>query len=245
MKNNDQLITGFNISDAKRVRAHLTKLLPYIDTNKMAIVGGLAIRYFLTKSGLEYPVRPFNDLDLKVEEADAVSPNVSKDFLVYHYHPPQKGSFYIVLVDPTSKTKVDIFDWNPPIESYTMVNFAGYKLKVQSMEDQLVKTVYDIQRISQEKKVDPKQFKDTQLLMQIVNFKKANEIWRKRSFKDYPHSLQKAIERANNIVKQHPEWLQRDPFKMPKPYQCDSCQSSDGFNIVPMDKIYQVLGYVE
>lgn len=245
MTNNDQLITGFSINDTNRISTHLTKLLPYIDTNKMAIVGGLAIRYFLNQSGLKYPVRPFNDLDIKVEKADVVSPQASKEFLVYHYHPPKKGSFYIVLVDPTSKTKVDIFDWNPPVESYITVNFAGYKLKLQSIEDQLVKTVYDIQRISAEANVDPKQFKDTRLLMRVADMDLADKIWKKRNYKNYPKSIYDAIQRAEKIATDHSEWIKEHPFKKPQPYKCEICQDADGFKVEDMRKIYKVLGYVE
>lgn len=245
MQNNKQFITGFSVSDTKRVKTHLTKLLPYIDTDKMAIVGGLAIRYLLSKAGVDYPLRSFNDLDLMVENANAVSQTVSNDFLIYHYHPSQNNSFYIVLVDPISRTKVDIFDWNPPLEKYITVEFEGYKLKMRSVEDQLVKTVYDIQRISEEKKVDPKQFEDTKLLMQIVDLKKADKLWRKRNFKGYPGSLEKAIERANKIAKQHPQWLQRDPFKRVEPYHCVACKSTKEFKITPMKEIYKILGYVE
>lgn len=245
MKNNHQLITGFSVRDAKRVRAHLTKLLPYIDTDKMAIVGGLAIRYHLTKAGIKYTVRSFNDLDLMVKEPSDVSPKVSNDFLIYHYHPPKNDSFYIVLVDPVSKTKVDIFNWDPPLEKFINVDFNGYQLKMRSAEDQLVKTVYDIQRISKEKEVDPKQFEDAKLLMQIADLKEADKIWKRKNFKDYPNSLQKAIERANKIATKHPEWIKRDPFKRPKPYRCAACKSTEKFKVTPMKEIYKILGYVE
>jgi len=56
------------------------------------------------------------------------------------------------------------------------------KFKVVDTEDQLVKTVFDIQRISQENKVDPKQFIDTRLLMKVADMEKANEIWRDREY---------------------------------------------------------------
>lgn len=244
-ENKNQLITGFSANDATRVKAHLIKLLPYIDTDKLAIVGGLAIRYHLTRVGMRYPIRPFNDLDLMVKEASAVSPKVSKDFLIYHYHPPKGGSFYIVLVDPVSKTKVDIFDWNPPMEESVTVRFNGYKLKMRSAEDQLVKTVIDIQRISKEQKVNPKQFEDTKLLMQVVDNKKTDKIWMKRKFPYYPNSINEAINKANKIAMQHSEWLLKDPFKRIKPYRCKACRNANGFKITPMKKIYNILGYVE
>ena len=240
-----QLITGFGKSDAKRIKTHLIKLLPHIVINKMAIVGGLTIRYHLAKAGITYPVRPFNDLDLMVRDVSDVSSEVSKDFLVYHYHPPKEGTFYIVLLDPASKTKVDIFNWDPPLEEFITVDFDGYKLKIRSVEDQLVKTVYDIQRISKGKKVDPKQFEDTKLLLKIVDFKKAGKLWRKRNFEGYPSTLHEAIARANKIAKQHPEWLQVNPFKRLKPYHCVFCKMTGKFKITPMEEIYKILKFVE
>ena len=244
MSNND-LISGFNDIDSKRVKIHLVKLLHYINVDKMAIVGGLAIRYLLAKAGIKYPVRDFNDLDIMVKEANDVSAKVSKDFLVYHYHPQIGDSFYIVLIDPESRTKVDIFDWNPPLEDYITVKFEGYKLKMRSVEDQLVKTVYDIQRISTGKKVDPKQFMDATLLRKIANLKKADNLWKKRNYPNYPKSITDAINRANKIAQVHPTWVQKNPFKRLKPYVCTTCQETSDFKITPMVQIYKVLGYVE
>jgi len=43
-------------------------------------------------------------------------------------------------------------------EGFEEVVFHGSKIKVVDTEDQLVKTVFDIQRISQENKVDPKHY---------------------------------------------------------------------------------------
>ena len=245
MEKSYQLITGFSVSDAKRIKTHLTKLLPYINTKKMAIVGGLAIRFHLTKAGISYPVRPFNDLDLMVQDVSDVSSDVSEEFLVYHYHPPKDGSFYIVLVDPVSKTKVDIFNWDPPLEESIIVDFNRYKLKMRGAEDQLVKTVYDIQRISAEKKVDPKQFLDASLLIEIANLTLADKILRKRNYSDYPNSVMAAYERAAIIAKKHPKWLKKFPFKKPKLYRCLDCRSTKKFKITPMRQIYEILGYVE
>lgn len=238
-------ISGFSRTDTRRIESHFSRLLPYLDTSKVWIVGGLAIRYHLAKHGVRYPIRKFNDIDLVVEDPTAVSPEVKKEFLIYHYHPIKNNSFYIVLIDPSTKTKVDIFDPTTPIEYSQPVNFQGYDIKITGLEGQLVKTVYDIQRISKKTKVDPKQFLDTDLLIEIADMDLADRIWRKRRYSKYPTSIYLAIKRAKKIAKLHPEWVKEHPFKKSKPYKCGDCRSGDGFIVEDMEKIYQILGYVE
>ena len=102
-----ELIQGFSPEDTERVSAHLEKLLPYLRQDAFTIVGGLAIRYHLATHKIAYPQRAFNDLDIMVDSLDAVSTAVIDNFLVEHYHPPIANAFYLVLIDPGTKTKVD------------------------------------------------------------------------------------------------------------------------------------------
>lgn len=241
------LINGFNETDNKRIETHLNKLFPYLDKEKFVIVGGLAIRYHLALKGIDYHIRPFNDLDIIMESMEAIDPNVTKEFMVYHYHPHQKnGTFYLVLIDPESKTKIDIFDYKDvPPESIVKVPFGKELIKVVSIEDQLVKTVIDIQRISETAKVDPKQFIDTTLLSQIADMNLANKIWGRKNNPQWPTNIKDAIKRANKIKNEHPEWVQEKPFRKPKPYICPDCVNDSQFPLTPMATIYEALQYVE
>lgn len=224
----------------------LQKILPHMKKEQFLVVGGLAIRYHLNQHGVTYPLREFNDLDLKAFSIDVIKPSVQKDFLIYHYHPLKNGSFFVALVDPGTKIKVDIFDTTIKHEEYTVLPFHEWKLKIVAIEDQLVKTVYDIGRISEESKVDPKQFSDTDLLLKIANIEKAQKIWGERNYKNYPSSINEAIERAKQIAKEHPEWLKEKPFRRPEPYVCPSCENTSDFKVTPMEEVYKVLGgYVE
>ncbi len=241
----NQLINGFSKRESKKIELHLKKLLPYLDSRNFVIVGGLAIRYYVAKAGLQYPSRPFNDLDIIAKDINILSPEVKKDFIISHYHPKKNTSFYIVLIDPISKTKIDIFDYNFPPEETISVKFGSYLLKIQSIEDQLVKTVFDLQRISPEKLVDPKQFFDARLLMKIADMKKADIFWKKKKFKDYPNPIVEAFQRAEKISQEQPKLLKEKPFRKQASYECPDCVSTPDFPITPMDKIYQLLGYVE
>lgn len=240
----NQLVKGFSESESERVNKHLSKLVKYLTPGKFVIVGGLAIRYHLQTAGIDYPQRGFNDLDLIAENADVVHPGIAHDFLVYHFH--QDGnSFFFALVDEETKTKVDIFDWGNPPDNVMEVPFESGVLKIVSVEDQLAQTVRDIQRISEEAKVDPKQFSDAQLLSQIADMEKADELWRKRRNPEHPESIFDAIKKAEEIKQEHPEWVQVGPFHKPGPYDCSGCVRSEKYPLDPMDKIYSILGYVE
>src|SRR5260221_6345376 len=239
------LISGFSGSDSKMVDKFLQKLIPHLVESEYLIVGGLAIRYQLHKHGVSYPIGDFNDLDLKANSPHAVKPSVTKDFLIYHYHPLKNRSFFIVLVDPETKIKIDVFDRTIKEEGFEEIVFHGSKIKVVNIEDQLVKTVFDIQRISQENKVDPKQFIDTRLLLKVADMEKANEIWRDREYRQYPTTIHEAIDRAEQIYKEHPEWVVEKPFRHLEPYVCPKCESVSGFPITPMEEIYKILGYTE
>lgn len=208
--NKISLIDGFHSPESEKVDYFLRKLIPHLVAEKYLVVGGLAIRYLLFMRGIDYPTRDFNDLDIKLFSGDVLSPSISKDFLIYHYHPTKNNSFFFALIDPKTKIKVDLFDSTIKYERFTKVPFHRRALGVVGVEDQLVKTVFDIQRISNEQKVDPKQFIYTSLLRDIADLKLADKIWKQRKYENYPPSLELAIERAEKVAKEHPGWVKEN-----------------------------------
>ena len=247
MNNDHILLKGLSKGERKRTSLFLDKLLRHFSPDNFAIVGGLAIRYHIMKRDLPYPERSLNDLDIIIKDINDIPPSVTKDFLIAEWHPPKKSGYFIVkLVDPETKIKADIFPFGPDsTKRFINLPFMGYTINVASIEDQLVKTVFDIQRISAQNKVDPKQFSDAKLLMKIADLKLANQVWKDQSFKRYPKSITDAIDRAKNIAKKHPEWLQEQPFRKPKPFKCPDCKPPADFPLTPMEEIYKILGYGE
>ena len=199
MANGIPLVVGFTKSDEIRVDTLLQKLIPHLKKDQFAIVGGLAIRHHLICAGIKYPKRPLNDLDIIAKKADVVLPSVIKDFSVAHYHPQKGSAFYIVLIDPESKTEVDIFDYTQPPKELVKVAFHEYVVNIRSIEDQLVKTVLDTLKVVDRLVVDPKQFQDARLMMQAADMEKAEENWKSRNFKKYPRSLVKALKGKSTI----------------------------------------------
>ncbi len=242
LKNSVDLTSGFSKPDQKKIKIHLKKLFPYLKKDGFVIVGGLAIRYLCLSHGLPYLKREFNDLDIIVKNPKVISKKIAEDFLIYHYHP---DDFFLALVEPETKTKVDIFDFYPRPNKTVGTNLNGEEVNIVSVEDQLVKTVLDINRISEKKKVDPKQFKDTELLLRIADLKVADKLWKRNKFTRLPRKLEDAILRAQTISKKYPNWLKKKPFRKPRPYRCLKCKSTGGFKIMPMKEIFQIMGYVE
>ncbi len=244
MSAKNQLVSGFSESESERIDKHLSKLIMHLAPGRFVIVGGIAIRYHLQKAGIQYPERPFNDLDIIVESIDVVNPDIIDDFLISHFH--QKDNFfYLALVDEETRTKVDIFDWEKPPDKVVEVPFEDGCIKIISVEDQLVKTVYDIQRISKKANVDPKQFLDARLLSQIADIKRADELWKKKRDTRFPESLSDAIKRAELIKQKHPEWVKKSPFRKQAPYMCPDCVKSKEFPLDSMKRIYEILGTIE
>lgn len=239
-----ELITGFSENDSERIGQHLSKLLPHLIPNRFVIVGGLAIRHHLEQAGITYPQRPINDLDIIAEDVTVVKPDIIDDFLVYHFH-QDSNLFYFAFVDEDTRTKVDVFDYSMPPEETVEVSFKGEPVKIVSVEDQLVKTVFDIQRISNEAKVDPKQFLDASLLMQIADMDKANKFWLKKKRPEDPGSITEAIKKAEAIKNAHPNWVTESPFKKTGPYKCKECVVSEKFPLGSMQRIYKILGMIE
>ncbi len=200
------LISNYSLKDQKRIELHFTKLLPHLQKDQFIIVGGLAINYHLKKRGVKIPFRPFNDLDIMAKSPSVVLPSVIKDFLIYHYH-KRKSSFFIALVDPESRTKIDIFDYSITPEKTEEVLFGNYKLRIRGVEDQLIKTILDTLKVKEGVKIDPKQFIDARLLLKVADMSKADRIWKVHSLTKIAPNIISAFQDAEKTAKIHPELL--------------------------------------
>ena len=242
----------FAHSERKRMEFFLEKFLRHIKQNKLVICGGLATRYHLITHDTPFPQRSFNDLDLLIESIDDIKSSVISDFMLYHYHPPrrddpvEKTYFFYAFVDPISHIKADIFPyrWSAP-ERFVKAEFQDKPIRVVGIEDQLIQCLYDVSRISEKQKVDPKQLHDVHSLLQISDVKLAKHIWKTNNHPLYPKTINEAIKQADLIFVKYKEWWQEKPYQKPKPYTCLHCQNRPDYPITDMRKIYKVLKYVE
>lgn len=230
--------------DRGKVENLLEALLPHLDVKKTILVGGLAIRHHVNAHGVAYLQEPFSDLDVITNDERAVRPSITKTFLVAHHHRQGQDGFYFSFVEPALKVSVDVFGGGIAIWPHqtTSVRWGKDQLKLCGIEDQLVKTVIDIGRISAEAKVDPKQFSEADLLRKLADLEVAERRWREVMGTTGP-SLKDAYQQAVQTAEAHPEWLQKNPFQKPAGYVCRECVDSTDFPLTPPAEVERVLGY--
>ncbi|MBI5358423.1 hypothetical protein HZB69_02225 [Candidatus Amesbacteria bacterium] len=242
MNAEQQFVVGFVENETKRIESFLDKLLPHLEVGEFVIVGGLAIRFHLASRGVEFPTRPFNDLDLIVKTSRTLRPSVTRDFLISHYHLIPGQVPYIALVDAVNHMKADIFSYDPAPEKVVAVGYKNYHLDIVSVEDQLAKTVADCTRIFTDKfALDPKQIADAKLLMEIADMEKAERIWRSRVFSQHPKSLIDEFADVLSAAEQFPNRLKKNPFRKPRDYVCAECAPVLEFPLTTLDKIHDIL----
>lgn len=240
-----ELTLGYTEEGNKKAVGVLQRLLPHFTRDNLVIVGGLATRYNLASHGFPVLERPFNDLDVMIKNPSEMKPSITDEFLIYHYHPPKQESFYMVLVDPQTKTKVDIFDYDPAPIQPEIVQVGDYTVSIRGAADQLTKTVFDLLRITAPHRTDPKQFSDARLLMQIADPEVARRIWEERHAHKYPFSIEEALVKADEARVEYPEKVFEHPYRRSELYVCGECEEVPGYPITPMKRIFDLLGYVD
>jgi hypothetical protein len=236
-----EVLRGFTEQDAARIESHLDYLVPHLEPDRFTVVGGIAVRYRAQESGLSFPPRQFNDLDIVADNFSVVSPSITNDFLTYHVH--QDGdSFFFAFVDPRTRTKVDIFDSTFPVREANYVKIGKNSLKVITAENQLVTLIPTVLLASNDLKRDPKLVDEINLLASISDMRRAQELWEQSGGEGL---IQDGIQRVNDFMKENPQFFQEKPYHKPGPYECSSCVDLPEFPIVPMEQVYEVLGYVE
>jgi len=248
-----ELVVGYLPEDKKRLEKHLQKLLSHVDIEKTTLVGGIPIKYHLTRLGVKFKEKPSNDLDLVVKDSSAVKPSVTKDFHVSHYHPNdgKKERFYLVLVDEETKTKSDIFGEDfYVVQEREEVDFFGQPVGIVSLEDQLAVSLLEFSRALKGHTLYKQNLDFIRLMAEVADMDKTTKFLKAKpgsqhDIKDKSLSAQELLEKIESYLKDNPEQLQDRDDKERKPYECERCVESEKFPITAMEKIYEILGYAE
>lgn len=204
-----ELLSGYQGIDKDQLIAALRRLLPYLDLNNIYFCGGIAIRYHLANNQKPISQRPTKDLDLCAITLDAVLPKVKGKFEVVDLQHLCGGySFFLKLLDLEQDFIIDVFDNSFPARDPIKVQFENWMVNMRNAEDQLVKTVFDLQEVLKDGKIDttPKQFEDARALWEIVDRQKAQKYWSESVqenplFHGMPENLEEAMIKAENHVK--------------------------------------------
>lgn len=235
------LLGGLDEEVRRKAETHLTRLVPHLKPDRFAVVGGLAVNFLATLKSIPFHREDFNDLDLVITEAGAVLPTVVNDFMIAHYHFDEndKNLEYFALVDRESRTKSDIFPNSPQRKSFLRAKVGGFSINVSTAEDQLVKTVQDLQNFSERRPVDSKFYSHLRLLREIADFDEASRTWEELAKKDYPRTLKEAIGGAERKAKGHPDWIRDTSFRKPRPDKCEECVVTVDYPLTPLEEVYK------
>lgn len=208
----------------ERIHACLSRLLRHVDQQRVALTGGVAIDLHARVSGRRRHRGgwPDPDVDFVAETVEAVSPRVSEDFLVSHFHLPQPGypKFLVQLVDPSSKLRVDVFpDALGALRRAIERDVAGISMLVLEPCDLLEHKLAILARASADHPVDEKHHQDALVLGEICG----------RSIPAPPASS-----------------LRPDTYSQDVDAVCARCETSrsDAFPLASRRQIRGILGYV-
>ena len=164
--------TWFETPEVSRLAGCLSRLLPHLRSDGIAIAGSVAMEIGLARAGHAASRLAITDLDLVARDLEVVSPGVRSQFLISHYHVPQPDApkFMVQLVDPIARIRIDIFpDLAGSIEQSETVTIGDHVIKVLTLQTIFDHKVQTLERASEARPVDPKHDEDARLIGTIVS----------------------------------------------------------------------------
>jgi hypothetical protein len=201
----------------------LRRLLPHVDTARIALTGGVAIGLHLERAeGDQTRCLAADDVDFVSDDIEAVRDTVTSEFLVSHFHEPAPGysKFLIQLVDPVERLRLDIFPaMLGALERASVVDVGGVSLRVLTAPDILDHKLALLSGASTASPVDEKHCADARRLGILCG----------RQVPPFPASHFTMPSYSREVEK-----------------SCPRCQASQraGFTLAPKTTIVDILGYV-
>jgi hypothetical protein len=164
--------TWFETPAVSRLASCLSRLLPHLRSDGIAITGSVAMEIGLARAGHAASRPAITDLDLVARNLEVVSPAVGSQFLISHYHVPQPHApkFMVQLVDPIARIRIDIFpDLAGSIERAQTVTIGDHLVKVLALQTIFDHKAQTLERASEAQPVDPKHDEDARLIGRIVS----------------------------------------------------------------------------
>ena len=143
---------GFPAPETARLLGCVSRLMPHLRLDEVAITGGVAIQLGMAEIGTEGPREAIADLDLVAGSLNAVASSIAGPFLVSHYHVAQPGvpKFMVQLVDPVSRIRVDVFpDLVGSLARARAVKVGTSQIRMLGLEDILEHKLQTISKASE------------------------------------------------------------------------------------------------
>jgi hypothetical protein len=201
----------------------LRRLMPHVDAARIALTGGVAIGVHreVTRGDRTRAVAA-EDLDFIADDVSAVRQTATGQFLVSHFHLPQPGytKFFVQLVDPTTRLRLDIFpDALRALSRASLVDVSGVPLRVVGANDLLDHKLALLSRASASSPIEEKHYADAKCLGAMCGHE------------------------VSPLPASH---LSRTVFSHDLEQSCVRCHVSQNsaFPLAPKRAIFDILGYV-
>jgi hypothetical protein len=190
--------------------------------DEIAMAGGVAIELRLADKGVSGWRDRILDLDFVARRREAIASSVAREFLVCHYHLPQPGypKFLVMLVDPVSRIRVDVFpDLVGFIGKAQPMSVCGQTWLVFDFESMLDHKLLTLAKASERRPVDEKHHRDALLLARLL---------------------------GRGVPPTPPTSFREDVYSTDLDARCARCEASRdaAFPIAPKRQVFDLLGYV-
>ncbi len=239
---NFDLTVAFVAEDVKRIQRTFQRLAKYLPS--YALTGGIATIYYFGKYDFLLQKRDLNDLDVVTSDPNELLSSVKQDFLISHYHPKNhKGKFHIMLVDPKTKLRIDIFPYltNAHARLKTVV-IKGQSFSILSLEDLVCRLLSNCVDVIRGKTVDPKYVLNMLSLMGICDKSLVREVW--NEYKKEEEHFDVTYWKVVTSIKDEPNLLQKTIYSQDLNFICEACDPRKNLPLATNQQIYDLIGYV-
>ncbi len=232
--------------DGSRCRRALTKLAG--QTNEpLLVTGGLAVAWHLSVRGVNIRKRPFNDIDVVVEDESRLRASLTRHFLVAHYHPSHgRGRMLLQLADEESRARIDLFTPGSVTlaERSRTAGLGDGRCGVVAAEDLAARLLCVLYQVVAGKAVAPKHYEAFTLLAGVADLDRAGALWREYRDDWHADDLRDAMTMVREAIAENPDLLQPEVYGQAVQQTCLRCHESEAFPLAPPSKIYEIWGYV-
>jgi len=206
----------------ERLAGCLARLRPHLRHDEIALAGGVAVEVRLADLGVPGWRDRILELDFVARRRETITPGVAEEFLVCHYHVPQPGypKFLVMVVDPVSRIRVDVFpDLVGFIGKAQPMSVCGQSWLVLDLESMLDHKLLTLAKAADHRPVDEKHHRDALALAALLG----------RSVPLVP-----------------PANLGKDVYSTDLDARCPRCEASRdaAFPLAPKRRVFDALGYV-
>ena len=231
-----------NETDARRATSVAETLLTH--GLRAALTGGVAVEAQLRAHGRSFRQRSLNDLDLVVEDFEAIPSALAEDFWVSHVHPlaPQ-GKLLLQLVDRINAVRVDLFRafGDTLLRAHSLDGDTSPLVSV-AVEDLVARTTAHVcAALGRGRQVDGKHVTTLRRLMGLGDAKALDRAWHDHRL-DLLMPFQDARREAVRLATLRTDLIVAEAHSSIETV-CERCRPEGRFRPVASDVIVRLLGY--